>query len=85
MSQPISNASERSEKLHELQRLIFLTNWVAETQNRFLKKRGDTEWSTAKISTIDDALDMMRSTVKMFKLQDEEDLKVYAHDGPEED
>ena len=51
-----------------VRRLAKLVGWPAGKQKAFLIAKGDTEWDTAKQSTIDSAVSHLEETAKMFDI-----------------
>lgn len=56
-----------------VRRLAKLVGWPAGKQKAFLKAKGDTEWDTAKQSTIDSAVSHLEGTAKMFGVEIDKD------------
>jgi len=67
----------RSDKIQEIQALSAAVNWPVEAHATFLKGKGDADWETAKESTLDKALNHLRSTVEMFGIEVKPKLKIH--------
>ena len=52
-----------------VRRLAKLVGWPAGKQKAYLIAKGDTEWDTAKQSTIDSAVSHLEGTAKMFGVE----------------
>ena len=63
----------------EVRRISRLVGWPSEKQESFLRANGDSEWDTAKESTIAIAMDHLKATAKMFgvKIAGRRGVKLY--------
>ncbi len=68
----------------EVRRLSRLVGWPMEKQKAFLVAKGDSDWDTAKESTIATATNALTDTAKMFGIKTNRQSRVKLYEPPED-